>query len=401
MTATLFSADVAAGAAPLAGTVRSWLRRQIWRLALTITGGLRVEGPLPDGGCVVVANHTSHADTAALLAALPARRRPVVVAASDYWLSGGRLRRLACRGLVEIVPVRRGGGGSVDLEAATAALAQGRVVVVFPEGTRSRDGQLGEFHRGAFRLAGGAAVPVVPVGLIGPAKLLPAHGDFARSAVTVRFGSPLPTVDADQARAAVAHLSSGPTGRPDSTLRHRVAGLAGSRAGIAVVAGWAAAEAFSWPIVPEVLVGLLVLAAPRRAPVLAATAVVASTAAAVLALLLAGAGWSFPQPLVTHRMQVEARREVATEGATGVRHQPMSGIPLKVYATAAGRAHSDPATFARATVEGRGLRMVVVSAALALVGALGRRWRRYYPLVVANGLLLFAVGLAATVQTWS
>ena len=45
--------------------------------------------------------------------------------------------------------------------------------------------------------------------------------------------------------------------------------------------------------------------------------------------------------------------------------------------------------------------MVVVSAAVALVGALGRRWRRYYPLVIANGLLLFAVGLAATVQTWS
>jgi membrane protein YqaA with SNARE-associated domain len=219
--------------------------------------------------------------------------------------------------------------------------------------------------------------------------------------VTVRFGSPLATVDPDQARAAVAHLSSGLTGRPDSTLRQGAAGLARSRAGLALVAGWAAAEAFSWPIVPEVLVGLLVLAAPRRAPVLAATAVVASTAAAVLALLLAGAGWRFPQPLVTHRMQVEAARDVAAEGATSVRHQPMSGIPLKVYAAAAGRAHADTPTFAVTTVEGRGLRMVVVSAAVALLGALGRRWRRYYPLVIANALLLFAIGLAATVQTWS
>ena len=326
----------------------------------------------------------------------------MVVAASDYWLSGGRLRRLVCRGLVEIVPVRRGGGGSADLEAAATALRQGRAVVVFPEGTRSRDGVLGGFHRGAFRLAGARPFPSYRLACRAHVGLLPAHGDLARSAVTVRFGSPLATVDPDQARAAVAHLSSGLTGHPDSTLRHRVAGLAGSRAGLALVAGWAAAEAFSWPIVPEVLVGLLVLAAPRRAPVLAATAVVASTAAAVLALLLAGAGWRFPQPLVTHRMQVEAaprrrhRRSDRRATSADVR-DPAEGLCHGRRPDA--RRHPDlrPVT----TVEGRGLRMVVVSAAVALLGALGRRWRRYYPLVVANALLLFAVGLAATVQTWS
>jgi len=52
-------------------------RKALWRALLTLTGGLRVRGTdrLPAGPCVIVANHSSHADTAVLIAALPARRR--------------------------------------------------------------------------------------------------------------------------------------------------------------------------------------------------------------------------------------------------------------------------------------------------------------------------------------
>ena len=51
-------------------------RRTLWRGVLTVTGGVRVIGDLPDGPCVIVANHSSHADTAALLATIPGRRAP-------------------------------------------------------------------------------------------------------------------------------------------------------------------------------------------------------------------------------------------------------------------------------------------------------------------------------------
>lgn len=163
-----------------------------WRTVFSGTGGLRVRGAssLPAGACVIVANHNSHADTAALIAALPCGRRPAVAAAADYWFAGGGLRRWLCRSLCAAFPVRRSGGGSADLAAALALLASGRDVIVFPEGSRSRDGRIGEFHRGAARLAALAGVPVVPAGLTGTRTLLPpGTGRPRRACVTVTFGN--------------------------------------------------------------------------------------------------------------------------------------------------------------------------------------------------------------------
>ncbi|MGH3161407.1 MAG: lysophospholipid acyltransferase family protein [Streptosporangiaceae bacterium] len=162
----------AAGAAGAAGA-----RRVLWRAVLSLTGGLRVHGAaeLPPSPCVIVANHSSHADTAALIAALPAWRRPVVAAAADYWFRGG-FRPAICRALCAAFPVRRSGGGSADLTAAARLLAAGHDVIVFPEGTRSRDGQPGEFRRGAARLAAVAGAPLVPAGISGTRSLLPPGG---------------------------------------------------------------------------------------------------------------------------------------------------------------------------------------------------------------------------------
>jgi 1-acyl-sn-glycerol-3-phosphate acyltransferase len=182
-------------------------RALLWRTVLTLTGGLRVRGTtgLPAGPCVIVANHSSHADTAALIAALPAGRRPAVAAAADYWFRNGPRSRI-CQALCGAFPVRRAGGGSADLAAAASLLAAGRDVIVFPEGTRSRDGTIGEFHRGAARLAAAAGVPLVPAGISGTRALLPPDGFTGRFAggsegriaarprrvvVTVGFGAPL------------------------------------------------------------------------------------------------------------------------------------------------------------------------------------------------------------------
>ncbi|MGD0700977.1 MAG: lysophospholipid acyltransferase family protein [Trebonia sp.] len=170
-------------------------RQALWRAVLAVTGGLRVYSAdtLPAGPCVIVANHRSHADTAALLAAVPARRQPAVAAAADYWFRGG-VRPGICRVLCAAFPVRRSGGGSADLAAAVRLLAAGRDVIVFPEGTRSRDGRTGDFHRGAARLAAAAGVPLVPAGLRGTGTLLPPGGSASRPrrvVVIVRFGTPV------------------------------------------------------------------------------------------------------------------------------------------------------------------------------------------------------------------
>ena len=146
---------------------------------------------LPAGPCVIVANHRSHADTAALIAALPAGRRPAVAAAADYWFRGA-LRPGICRVLCAAFPVRRTGGGSADLAAAARLLAAGHDVIVFPEGTRSRDGRTGRFHRGAACLAAAAGVPLVPAGISGTGTLLPPGGPGPpRGAVIVRIGAPV------------------------------------------------------------------------------------------------------------------------------------------------------------------------------------------------------------------
>ena len=171
----------------------SGLRKLLWRVVLGSAGGLRVQGLalLPDGPCVIVANHNSHADTVALIAALPARRRPAVAAAADYWFRRGPRARV-CRALCGAFPVRRTGGGSADLNAGVGLLAVGRDVIVFPEGTRSRDGRVGEFHRGAARLAAAAGVPLVPAGIAGTRTLLPpGAGRPRRAIITVTFGKPV------------------------------------------------------------------------------------------------------------------------------------------------------------------------------------------------------------------
>ncbi|WP_219825747.1 lysophospholipid acyltransferase family protein [Nonomuraea typhae] len=182
------------------------LRRRLWRTAFACSGGLAVRGRLPDGACVVVANHCSHADTAALLAALPARLRPSVAAAADYWFAN-RARALVCRTLVSGFPVRRGGGGSADLAAAVHLLEQGRVLVVYPEGTRSRDGRVGAFHRGAARLAEAAGVPIVPVLLEGTDRVLPVHGRLRRALVTVSFLPPVNDLEAAHRQLSKGEIS--------------------------------------------------------------------------------------------------------------------------------------------------------------------------------------------------
>ena len=180
---------------------KAFLRRKLWRAAFDVNGGLRVEGRLPRGGCVVVANHSSHADTPALLAALDARHMPHVAAAADYWF-GSPLRTWFCRALVAGFPVRRRGGGYADLLAGGGLLDRGGVVVVFPSGSREADAD--RCHAGAFRLAAEHGVPVVPVTLTGTDRVLPVHGRVHRGAVVVRICAPVDPTDIDRARAQVA-----------------------------------------------------------------------------------------------------------------------------------------------------------------------------------------------------
>ncbi|HEX7826553.1 MAG TPA: lysophospholipid acyltransferase family protein [Mycobacterium sp.] len=190
--------------------ISSLLRHLMWRIASAVSGGLTVTGRWGvSGGCIVVANHSSHADTAVLLAALPPSAKPVFGAAADYWFDVP-VRRFIASSLAGVLPVQRSGDGGYAalLAAVRPALKAGHTVVVYPEGTRSTNGEIGEFRSGALRLAQDCGVPLVPVAVLGTAAVLPKGGHYSRAAMRVHIGDPIDpaTTSAPQLREHVIAL---------------------------------------------------------------------------------------------------------------------------------------------------------------------------------------------------
>jgi 1-acyl-sn-glycerol-3-phosphate acyltransferase len=156
--------------------MRGWLKGY-HRIDVVGRGSLPVAGPF-----VIVANHASHLDALSLLAALPLRDVPRArpTASVDYFFATP-LRKLFSSLLIGGLPIhrRRSGGpagpGAVraSLEGCRRVLADGGIVILFPEGSRSGDGAIGAFKRGVGLLVAGTDVPVIPCRLDGTFKSMP------------------------------------------------------------------------------------------------------------------------------------------------------------------------------------------------------------------------------------
>jgi 1-acyl-sn-glycerol-3-phosphate acyltransferase len=140
---------------------------------------------------VLAANHASMADILVLFAALPVQIR---------FLAKRSVFRVPFLGwgigAAGFVPVDRGDPhrGQEAVDAALRRLSGGRCMVVFPEETRSRDGELLPFKKGAALLAIRAGLPLVPVAIVGTFRVLPP--DSLRSSpgrVVVAVGRPVAT----------------------------------------------------------------------------------------------------------------------------------------------------------------------------------------------------------------
>lgn len=365
---------------------------------------MTVTGPRPTGGCVVVANHSSHADAAALLAAMPASSRPMVAAAQDYWFADAWHHAVA-RGLMGAFPVRRNGGGMADLMGVRSALANGRAVVLFPEGTRSRNGDVAEFHSGAFRLAAAAGVPVVSVALTGTSRLLPVAGIPRPTRVTVSFGEALDCAGTDVATVARERIcemhETAPTQRPDSMLRRRVATFAESGTGVLVAFLWGLCEAVFWPLLPELLLAVLIKASPRSGLRLALAAVLGSLVGVAGSWTLARHGLAVLQPLTTPLIRAHVTDSLATNGVAGILGQAFSGIPIKVYASGAGSAGLPLAPVLLAALAVRGLRIGASALLMMAVAQATRRSAFLYPVYLCLLLPSFLLGLCVAVSRWS
>lgn len=144
----------------------------------------RVQNPV-----IVIANHASHFDTAVALHLLPDRiyNRTAVVAAAD------RMYRERIKGMwhslrYNAFPITRGGGREA-LDYSQWLLRNGWSLLIFPEGRRTRTGELLPFHAGPAVLALSARVPVLPMYIQGTADILPPGTRYSRpEPVRVRIG---------------------------------------------------------------------------------------------------------------------------------------------------------------------------------------------------------------------
>ena len=158
-------------------TLRS-LVAVVIRAALRIYHRFEISGAehLPrDGSFVLVANHSSHLDTVCLLAALPFRQlhRAFPAAAADYFFQSVP-RTWVASIVVNALPFARNAQVRQSLNICGELLANpGNVLIIFPEGTRSRDGAVQQFKSGIGALVAGRDVNVLPCYLAGASRVWP------------------------------------------------------------------------------------------------------------------------------------------------------------------------------------------------------------------------------------
>ena len=168
----------------------------IWgKISLQLAGGrITVEGAenIPDDSAVIfMANHASNFDITSIYAALPVQFR---------WLAKKELFDVpifgTCLKRSGYIPVERSDSRKslIALKAAAQRVKSGTSIIVFPEGTRSPDGNLLPFKGGGFILAVQSGVPVVPVAIIGTRCINPKGSLTVRSAeVLIRILPPIET----------------------------------------------------------------------------------------------------------------------------------------------------------------------------------------------------------------
>jgi len=171
-------------ARPLLASLRRALRG-LWNLEVRGVENVPLQGP-----AVICPNHLSFCDSLFVPAALP--RRTWAIGKAEY-LDHWKTRHLFPA--MGMIPVDRTGGDAAQraLDSAARVLEAGKLFMIYPEGTRSRDTRLHKGRTGAARLALRTGAPIIPVGVIGTLDVQPVDSVVLRpfKDVTVSFGAPM------------------------------------------------------------------------------------------------------------------------------------------------------------------------------------------------------------------
>jgi len=196
---------------------------RFWSRGVLRMSGVRVQLHAPDRAqwphrAVIVANHQSWFDVFALAATLPVSYRFVakeelsrIPVFGTAWQACGHVS----------LPRKDRSRAIRSLKRASDQVREGKsAIILFPEGTRSPDGRLRAFKKGAFVLAINNEVPVIPLGISGSRHVMP-KGSFRirPGEIRIRVGDPIPTADLEhrhrdallaRTRAAVVSLMEDP-----------------------------------------------------------------------------------------------------------------------------------------------------------------------------------------------
>lgn len=168
---------------------------------------------------IFVANHSSHLDTPTILRAMPPawRKRTAVAAAADYFYKS-RWRARAVALLFNTIPMGRTGGSlkSGASDHVHKLLDEGWNLLIFPEGTRSRKGEIGKVKSGAAVLAAQHGLNIIPIWVGGTHEAMPPGQNWPkrlpgkffsrRVKVEVRFGPPIPPRDPSERKEVMAEV---------------------------------------------------------------------------------------------------------------------------------------------------------------------------------------------------
>ena len=372
-----------------------------------------------EGPFIFVANHTSHADTALVLRALPARlrRRLAPAAAEDYFFRS-RTRGAIVSSLVGAFPFPRRGRAGAAAQSGSSTTA-GRSCCSPKERARPM----------------GKSVPSSPASGYWPRVDSPSFPSASRQrarrdaegtpapgahAVSILIGAPIerdrslpPAVAAERIRRRVSRMHAAARLAPPARSPHRVPARRLARALAprpSLAFAWGVAEALFFPVVPDVGVALLAVAAPSRFLPLAFASTAGSVAGGAVSYALgptpAGAWLLANAPLVTDRMRQHALDALSSGGASPLIGQPWTGIPFKVFGYQAAGAGVGLGSFVATSLAGRGFRILLAGAVFAGAAWAPNRllpgWvERLYAFFVVAFLALFGVGLARVVSSWS
>ncbi|HQR38304.1 MAG TPA: lysophospholipid acyltransferase family protein [Blastocatellia bacterium] len=172
-----------------------------WCRLIAATAGMRVRVfglenlPAPGTPVVYMANHQSYMDIPVLYGFLPVQFR--IIAKESLFkvpFMGWHLTRAGN------IPINRSNRREAmrSMDAAAERIREGTPVVVFPEGTRSRNGVLQDFKAGSFKLATSAGVPIVPISIIGTCKIMAKDSLLIRPGIVeMHISAPISTVLAE------------------------------------------------------------------------------------------------------------------------------------------------------------------------------------------------------------